>query len=465
MSSKFFSRMKSRFLVLKALIVVPLLAVTSMAAPPASKPIVTAASPDIPDKLDLPTAIRYALENNFSIQQAKERIREQEGLIIEVRAEALPNASVDSSYNKNADELSSDRGTLNPSTQNWQIELSVRQLLYSGGGVRAALDAQAALRQAALFDLQGTINDALFEVRTRFYNVLLAREQISVQEANVHLLEQQLQIARNRFEAGASSNFEVLRAEVLLANAQPPLINARNALRTSTDELRQSLGYTNARAENLNKVPEFVGNLDFTPVSYDLQTALTTARVHRPELQRLARIEDARKAGVRNARSGYYPNLSLVGGYEFRKNNFSEQFHDSLDGWVVGLQSNWAVFDGGATRGRVVQAKSQLRQAHLTTEENSLAVEVDVRRALSTLQGAAELTQAAQKVIAQAEEAVRLADARYAAGTVTQLDVLQARTDLTQSRLNQVQANYQYNVAVATVRRAIGESDPFVVKE
>ena len=422
--------------------------------------------PDVPERLDLRTAVVYALENNFSIRQARERIREQEGLIVEVRALALPNASIDSFYTKNDEELSSDRGSPGSpgSDQNWQIALNVRQVLFAGGGVRAALDAQSALREAALLDLQATVDAALFEVRTRFYNVLLAREQIAVQESNVELLGQQLSIARNRFEAGASSNFEVLQAEVALANAQPALIRARNNYRVFIDELRQSLGYHNPRVESITKVPEFVGTLDFEPVSYTLQEALESARANRPELKRLARIEDARDAGVRNARSGYLPDLALVGGYEFRKNNFSNRFADSVDGWVVGLQSNWAIFDGMATRGRVAQARSQLRQAQLLTEESTLAVEVDVRRSLSALQEAAELADAAVKVVAQAEEALRLADARYAAGTITQLDVLETRVALTESRLNQLTANYSYNVAAAAMRRAIGQSDPYVLQ-
>jgi len=458
-------RMNAKLHVITAAILAALLGASAFAAPE-PRPRPQTETPDVPAKLDLQNAIKYALENNYAIRQARERIREQEGLIVEVKSLALPNASINSSYTTNADELSSDRGGGPNSpgdTQNWQIALNVRQTLYAGGGVRAALDAQKALREAALLDLQATINDALFEVRTRFYNVLLAREQIKVQESNVQLLQEQLTIARNRFEAGASSNFEVLRSEVALANAQPALIRARNTFRTAIDELRQSLGYHNHRTESLRKVPEFLGTLDFTPVSYELETALVAARENRPELRRLSRLEDARVAGVRNAKSGYYPDLALVGGYQFRKSGFSNRFAESLDGWVVGLQSDWAVFDGRATAGRVAQARSQLNQARLLTEESTLAIEVDVRRSLSSLQEAAELADAARKVVAQAEEALRLADARYSAGTVTQLDVLEARVALTESRLNQIQANYSYNVAAASMRRALGEADPFVL--
>ena len=79
-------------------------------------------------------------------------------------------------------------------------------------------------------------------MRTKFYNVLLAREKVKVQEENVALFQRQLQDAQNQFKAGAVSNFEVLRAQVALANAQPDLIAARNNFRIAIEQLRQSLG-------------------------------------------------------------------------------------------------------------------------------------------------------------------------------------------------------------------------------
>jgi outer membrane protein TolC len=111
----------------------------------------------------------------------------------------------------------------------------------------------------------------------------------------------------------------------------------------------------------------------------------------------------------------------------------------------------------------VIQARSALEQARLSTTEAQLAAEVEVRTAFSSFQEATELADASQKVVAQAEEAVRLATARYNAGTATQLDVLQAQVDLTTARTNQVQAYYTYNVAVARLRKAMGMSDEFVV--
>jgi outer membrane protein TolC len=141
----------------------------------------------------------------------------------------------------------------------------------------------------------------------------------------------------------------------------------------------------------------------------------------------------------------------------------TDSFGDSRDGWLVGLQSQWNIFDGAATSGRVAQARSALEQARLNLGETSLLIDVEVRRALSSLQEATELADASQKVVAQAEESLRLANARYSAGTATQLDVLQSQVDLTTARTNQIQAYYSYNIAVARVRKAIGQPDAVVV--
>ena len=197
-------------------------------------------------------------------------------------------------------------------------------------------------------------------------------------------------------------------------------------------------------------------------LEFDLQSAFDAAHNNRPDLQRLALLASAQEQSVTTAKSNYYPNVAVVGGWQLRK-GATNSFGDSNDGLYLGLQSQWNIFDGRATGGRVLQARSALEQARLATTEAQLAAEVDVRSAYSSFQEATELADASQKVVAQAEEAVRLATARYNAGTATQLDVLQAQVDLTTARTNQVQAYYTYNVAVARLRKAMGMSDEFVV--
>ncbi|MCZ6675534.1 MAG: TolC family protein, partial [Verrucomicrobia bacterium] len=308
--------------------------------------------------------------------------------------------------------------------------------------------------------LKSTINLVVLDVKTRFYNVLLARESIGVQEQNIELLDQQLQDAKNRFDAGAVSQFEVLRAEVERANAQPELIRARNAFRIAIEELRQTMGFFGV-PEDIDTVPEFVGDLDFSPINLDLVRALEIAKLNRPELQQLELIVGAREQGIIIERSGKLPDLDLVGSYQFNKSALSSSFNRALDGWTIGLQSSWAIFDGKETDGRIRQAQSQLEQSRLDLGEATLQVEVEVRRALHDIQQAEELSQASAKVIDQAVESLRLANERYAAGGGTQLDVLQTQVALTESRLNQLEAYHSYKTAEASLAKALGNAIPY----
>ena len=408
----------------------------------------------VPAKLDLEYALAFAIDNNFPIRQAKERIRQQEGVLLEIRSAQIPNVTASGGYQRNAVEISQ-----NGRDQAWAFDITARQVLFSGGGVTASVKGQQLQIEAAVLEFQSVINDALLDVRVRFFTVLVNREKITVQEKNVELLQRQLQDVKNRFDAGTVSNFEVLRAEVALANAQPALITARNDYRLAIEELRRSLGFVTATEPNVTKIPEFLGTLEFQPASFELRSALATARAQRPDLLRLEKLESSAEQGVFASRASYYPNVSLFGSYDWRQSPTTIPTKSSLDGWTIGLQSQWAVFDGRATAGRVAQARSLLEQAKLSLAETQLSVDVDVRRAISTFQQANELAEASKKVIEEAEESVRLANARFGAGTATQLDVLQSQTDLTTARLNQLQAYYSYNVAVASVRRAIGLPD------
>jgi outer membrane protein TolC len=418
-----------------------------------------AAQPPVPDQLDLKTAIGFALENNFAIRQARERIRQQEGVVVQVTSREIPNVAATGSYQRNSSDISQ---TFPTSDRSWSINLSASQTLYAGGGVRSSIKSSKLAREAAMLDLQSVINDALLLVRVDFYNVLLAREKIKVQEQNLALLKQQLKNVTDRYDAGTVSAFEKLRADVAVANAQVPLITARNDYRLAIEQLRQALGFTTNTPENLRKIPDFVGSLDYVPATFDLQAAFNAAHANRPDLQRLAKLQSASEESVTTARSNYYPKVSLVGGWELFKGP-TNSFGDSNDGVYIGLQSQWNIFDGRSTAGQVIQARSQLEQARLSLTDAQLAAEVDVRSAYSSFQEATELADASQKVVAEAEESVRLATARYDAGTATQLDVLQAQVDLTTARTNQLQAFYTYNVAVASLRKAMGQADDFVI--
>lgn len=146
----------------------------------------------------------------------------------------------------------------------------------------------------------------------------------------------------------------------------------------------------------------------------------------------------------------------MTAGGELRKGP-TENFSDSRRGLRAGAQAQW---DGNlrGTAGRVEQAESLIEQARLALGAAELAVQIEVRRALSSLEEATELVGATRQSVKQAEEAVRIALTRYQAGMTPQLDLLQSQVALTTARTNQLRAYYNHNVARARLRTAMGLS-------
>jgi outer membrane protein len=415
--------------------------------------------------LTVEQALAEALEHNFAIRQARERIRQQEGVVTQVTAAALPGVSATANYQKSSTQTIQ-RGTTSgttlpvfvPSGRYWRMSITARQNLYAGGGIRAAVNEASLSRDAATLQLKATIDEALLDVRLRFYAILLARAQIAVEEQNLVVLERQLRDATVRFEAGAVSKFEQLRAEVAVANARAPLIKARNDYRLTLEELRRSMGRTEANPAVANdRSIEVAGELPAEPMQIELPQALARARSQRPELQRLARLAEAAESGVDIARAGFRPTLAMTVGGELRKGP-TDQFADSLRGWRAGVQGGWSVASR-ASAGQVKQAVSLVEQARLAREETELAVQVEVRRAIAALTQANELVTATRKSVEQADEALRVAEVRFRAGTSTQLELLQAQSASTVARTSRLRADYAHSVATAQLHRAMGDPE------
>ncbi len=406
---------------------------------------------------DLARCLDTAVLQNYDILQARERVRQQYGALVEVRGRVIPQLRVTGVYREQETELNMPGAK---SDASWNIGVEVIQSLYAGGRNAASISGRRFQEDAARFELQSVINRVLLEVRERYFAVLLARSQIRVQEQNIELLQEELQSARNKLDAGAVSPFNVLRAEVALANGRTPLIRARNNYRIAMEELARVLGFP-PPAAGQESVLDVVGELEFEDYVSVLAQERSTAFGNRSELKSLELTRQAREQDLRAARGGARPSLDAFAGYQFQNDPLSDSTWDEVHGWRAGLALNWNVFDGMQTRGRALQAASALEQTRLAEEQARLEIDVEVRRAHSKFLEAQELVQATRKVVEQAEESVRLARSRFDVGAATQLDVLQTQTALTEARDNEVQALYDYNIALARLRKATGILDRF----
>jgi outer membrane protein TolC len=402
--------------------------------------------------------INIALAQNAAILKAQSDLKASQGVVIQTRAVALPQVQATGRYtDEEITLLQSPPGFSYPTPhQNWNSGIQIVQGIYEGGKLIAAVKAASATKKQAIAQYETQVADTLLSVRLAYYDVLLAAQQITVNEASVKLLQKELDDQQRRFDAGTVPHFNVLRAEVALANAKPNLFHANSQYRISKNVLANLLGYDLPR-DVLENIPlNLTDTFDIAPWNMILPDAIQQALDRRTELQDLREQVVLQNLNIVSAKSGYQPTIQAFAGYNWQNSSFSTDVADEINGWNVGGQLSWSIFDGALTFGKVKQAKALYKKSQTELADRSRQIELDVRTAYSDFLEAKEVLDSQTKVQEQAEEALREANARFDAGTGTQLDVLDAETSLTQARTTQVQALHDYATARARLERSIG---------
>jgi outer membrane protein len=410
----------------------------------------------------LEQAVLLALRQNADVMRAREEIERTKGLYIEVRAGILPRVDVKGDWTDTDRRLSVDRGgpeVIGPSTsdflteRSYNVRIEATQVIFAGGRIVSQIRSADFTRDASYYAFRNTVDQVVATTRVQFYQILLNRELVGVQEESVKLLKSQLEDQQNRFDAGTVPRFNVLQAQVALSNQYPILITAQNNYRIAQIQLAKTLGL-NFDPRRADYPPlDATGELIYVPRRLPLARAIELAKERRPFLKQQKSLVMSDAEQVRVARSGYFPQFNATAAAAVRSSAFSDNIRNVSNGYIFGVTGNWAVWDWGATYGAVKQARSLLHQAQITYDDAGRQVELEVQQQYSNVKQSAELVKATQDSVAQAEEALRLASARLSAGAGTQLEVLDSRTQVTQAQSNRFQALFNYNASVAEFER------------
>lgn len=414
----------------------------------------------------LDRAVLTALRQNPDILRAIQEIERSKGVIIQIRAEALPQVNATGHGDWTDPKLGSGGvfsgtgggggGGSFPGQSAWTYDIRIlgQQMVFNYSTIRS-IRGTFFQRDAAYFSFRNVLDQIIANVKTEFYQIVVDLALIGVQEEQVQLLESQLKDQQNRFEAGTVPRFNVLQAQVALSNQIPNLITARNNYRIAKLVLAKTLGldYDPRRGDSQLEV---VGEMPYIPIDIAINHAIEAGKKNRPFLKQARANVYNQIEQVHVALGGFFPNFNTTGGYEVFSSPVSTSIDDVSRGWVFGLVGNWAIFDSGLAYGQVKQQRALLSEAKITYDDDARQVELEIQQAYSNLIQNRELIQSQEKNVEQALEAVRLAKARLDAGAGTQLDVLNAQVQLAAAESTKLQALFGYNASLAEFDRVTG---------
>jgi outer membrane protein len=413
---------------------------------------VCAAQNAAPVPMTVEDAVALVLSRNPALAESAHSIDASRARAAQSRSAYLPTAEIEATYvflsPVSVFDLPGESINIFPSS-NYDGHVGVRQTIYdfqrTGAQVRLA-DSRIALaedsREAVKRDLGVRAADT-------FYAILFLRRSIEVQNEQVRTLGEHLAITHRRAEAGTATQLDELTTQVRVAAAQNVRIGLENSLRSAEISMRAMAALPSDAPLDLRG--EFSPGTPPAPRD-SLLGAAFSARIEARSAEDL--VASAR-AGERAAGASDAPSLGASLTYGV-KNGYIPNL-DVLRGNVVAaVDFRVPIFDGNRTRSMEEEATAALHAAEARKQEVALMIRSEVDQALSDLTAAKERVGISQTNIQQADLAAANARLRYDAGSISNLDLLDAETAVAQARLTNLQALYDMVTGTIRLRRATG---------
>lgn len=441
--------------------------------------------------------VRLALDSNRELIAAREAYVTAQEQVTEAWSQVMPSVDLNASYQRNIaaavnflpavifdptagpdDYIGVQFGADNV----WNSTLSVEQPLFRPG-VMVALGAARRYETLQGEAVRGREQSIVTRVRAGYYQLLLAQEQARLTDNSVRRVRQSLEETRALNRAGLSDDYDVLRLEVELANLEPNLRRAQNAVLQArrqlavlvnvsdheTLEVRGSLAEMDLddvsanSSENLEVLTfngATIGGLD--EVQGALEEGLSLALGQRSDLRQLELTEELRHTEMRAEQAAYLPEITLFGNYIISAQNngapsfFATGSGQRADSKFFGLRVSLPIFKGFGRVARVDQKRAALREARANSEQAVQAAQSQVRTIMEAVEEAVLRARGQRLAVRQAQRGFEIASAQYAEGIASQLELTDAEVALRQSEFNYAQAVYDYLVARAQFDEATG---------
>ncbi len=421
-------------------------------------------------------AWEIALENNETYATAEDELVRAKERVGEAWAAALPTVSATGAYQHyfqvpqtifvlpaemNIDpQTGQSMGPLRIKTafsqeNNVVANVELQQTLWAAGKVGLGLDAAKQYRKMSELGVQVAREDLRVDLVKAYYATVLAEQGLTVTLEMFEMSRAYLEQVRAMHEQGMVSEYDLIRAEVAVANMKPMVTQAETGLDLAYKSLKNMLGM------DLEQEIEVDGDLmDSGELLLGYEQAVQLANQQRVEFRQLDFTRNLYEIQTKvHQRSWLWPNFfaSLKWETMAQKNDTEFAKYEFLGGYGATVGVSIPLFDGLASHHRAQQAKVDIRNTQRARIQLERGVEMQVYAAQQEHEKAREQLEAALEARNLAERGYEIAEVRYSEGVGTQLEVLDAHSSLSNAKMNVLQAEYNLRIAKAEFDRAIGQ--------
>lgn len=406
--------------------------------------------------LSLNECVALALRFNPALQSNQAAVVAQKARVEQAMAAYYPQINFNANYNTATSNFATIGGTtigLGRNQSNWtftdlfSMGPTLNQLIYDFGRTSSSVKINQENAKANEQDLITTKQTVILNVQQAYFGVLQGQRLVEVAKDVVSQTKQHLEQAQGFYQAGTRPKIDVTKAEVDMANAQLALIQATNNFAVAQVTLNNAIGFTQSLTFPVEDI------LGFTPREYQLENIVKTAYEQRPEIMQIKAKQRSQEAAIELAQSSYYPILSGNASNLYRTNSVP---NDLVWDWSFGITLSVPLFSGFSSPNQVAEQRANLTNLMAQEETLKLNIRLEAEQAYLSQKQAAEQVRVTEKAVGQAQENYDLASGRYQVGVGSPLEITDAEVQLANAKANNIQALYNYKVAVAKIERAMG---------
>ena len=415
--------------------------------------------------MTLEECIQIALRNNIQVIAAENEYKAKQSEEIGAWGNFLPRVDAGLGYTSRRTGPTfrtfqdPETGTFYPglstSVTNWSYSfgLNASQNIFDGGYSWYNLALKKAAKSSSYDGLLIERQNLVYSVKQKYFNVLQAKMLLEIQKDAVKRGEEQLKLVQARFDLGAASWSEVLKAKVQYGNEELLLVQAENNLNLANADLNFIL------AQDVNTPLEVAEHLSKPELEYTYDSGLKQALLSHPSISKAENDKQVAQSQLGLARSGLMPSLGISFNYDWANKDFDqiENINKRDYSWRISTALNFNIFDRLVTKTNISRAKQGLKTAAEMYEQSKNEVTLELKQAFLSIQEAEERIKLTEKNAKSTEEDLKLTKERYNLGAATILELLDSQVSHKKAQSDQVQALYDYNLAVARSEKAIGK--------
>jgi outer membrane protein TolC len=415
--------------------------------------------------LTIDKAIEIGLENSKVLKTSQFKVIAAEAKSSETDALGLPSLKFNGAYTRlSAVPASAIPNFITPGgppivlspsvVDNYSLKATVAQPLFTGGKLSGAADATEYSAEAVKKDFSRDRADVIYSIKAAYWNLYGAIEARKFVDENVDQIRSHVADTENLMKQGLLTTNDVLKVQVQLSDALVRQINARNGVQLAVINLDNTLGLP------LTTDIELASTIDVQDRQWPaIDQLVQRAFDARPDVMAMNARVKASEAGLSSARGGWWPQVYLVGNYNYLRPNprifpTKDEFKDT---WDVSLSVSFDIWNWNQTGSQTTQAQAAVSQTQEGLSMLKDGVTLEVTQSYLAVNQAKERKAVAEQGVAQAEENYRVMSEKYKTGLVPNLELKDAETALLQAKLTLTQSLVDYELAMARLSKAVGE--------